>query len=358
MSEIASLVRTEFLEALNKGRAALATKEMLPELTHFWFDGKTVTAYNDVIGIQVPYSTPFKGGFRGALLMGFMENSRAKEIKLTALDNDLVEAKAAGARLKLALLGPERNMWQFPEVPDSAFFKIGDDMLKVIDTHLISVSADTTVADQLGLTLQQADDEIDLYTTDSKSITWSAIKRPKGVSFQDRVTVPATFCEQLLKICAKGGMMHINADKNFVVAYNDKGVRLWSRLIEVRDPKDFRRIVSNEVPKGGVKAAFPMPQRLKLALERALVVLTGTKDQAITFIADGDILRLFTKNDTAECKDALDVDGVHPNVEARIDPTLVKRIADKAAHFRLTETALVIFCTGGEVHLISVLESK
>ena len=82
------LERKELLAALKACKPALAEKDPLTQLLCLWFSGQSLFAYNNVIGIDAPLETDFKGGVQGALLFGLVSNSLAKQAEITVDGSD------------------------------------------------------------------------------------------------------------------------------------------------------------------------------------------------------------------------------------------------------------------------------
>ena len=110
------IAREEMLAALELVEPAIARADTIEEMAHVWFSGATITAGNDEgLGIQVPYKAEFKGGIRGALLIGLLTNSRAKEISLEPAGKGSMMLKAS-AKVELSLLPMEKCLVETPNL--------------------------------------------------------------------------------------------------------------------------------------------------------------------------------------------------------------------------------------------------
>lgn len=336
------LERVAMLAAINCVKPALAAKDLVEELTHCWFDGETVTAYNDAdLGIQAPFKSPFKGGIRGSILLGLLHNSRAKEVELEPQGEGQMLLKAARARVKLAVLDEGRSVWQFPEMNAKKAFPIGEDFIEALKAVLVSVGNDTSIPEKLGVTLIQ-DDDLFLFTTDSRSIARASIKAPTKLALKGRVILPTAFCGQLLKICADGGSLELRED--CAIARNEAGVHVYARLVEVGKPLDFPGVFGKHMkfPKA---ARFEVPPLLGIALERALVLLDGATGETVTMHACEGTLRLEASHPGhGELKDSIKIPETVPEVVIKIDPDLIKRALPLSTHIVLCEES--VYLTG------------
>lgn len=344
------IARLDLIAALQIAAPALAVKDLVVELSHFWFSGSTLLAYNDVIGIEAPLVLDLVGGLRGALLLGLLENSKAKDVNVEFGEDGVAKVTAGGAKFKLALLDYKRAVWQFPRLGASPTDLLSG-FLPAIEKVLPTVGVDTSVPDQLGVTVVSDEQWMDFYTTDSKTVTWSSLSLTQGSNFPSRFVLPTTFCEQLLRLCKDGGEMAVTT--NDVVAQSKSGVRLYTRLVDVPRPVDFDAAISGLLKEGYRKLAAEIPLRLELALERALIMLQGLPNEAIEFKVGDGVLELYAKTPNGEIKDTMSLEHAFEPCTVRIDPALVKRALSNSKTFFLMPKCAVMLGDGGYVHLIA-----
>jgi hypothetical protein len=352
-----SFLRKELVDILDVTKPALASKDLIEELTQFWFKGDCVYAYNDIIGLQHPLKTDFVGGLRGSLLLGLLDKSRAKDIHIEPLQNgeDQKEMliRAANTRLTLALLDDSRALWEIPSFDKAKSVVFGKSFLEVIESVLVSVGGDTSVPDQLGVTIEPNNKFLDFYTTDSLCISWARLPLPENYNC-GRIILPEVFCEQLLRLFKDGGYLVISEDS--VAAQNSKGVYLYSRLIETNNPLDFSGQIRESIPKDYDKLLVDIPSRLKLAIERILIVLQNSPpgESARIFIDKGNILRLYVKTSIGEIKDSMKIIQEHEDIAVDADPILIKRVLQGREKFLLSDKCILLTGPKNFVHLISL----
>lgn len=348
------IARIPLLEALNTVKPALASKDLIEELTHVWFDGKFAMAYNDAeLGIQVPCPTPFKGGIRGALLTGLLQNSRAKEVTFEEAGDGAMLLKAAQARATLSVLEPARMaaVWKFPPVNMKNSFALTEDFALALRSVLISVGNKVEIPDTLGVTFI-GDDGLSLYATDSDTIATMQIDAPKGFKRGDRILVPTAFCEQLLKLIGRaGGFMEVC--KDCVVAGNDDGALIYARLIDAPKPSPLDKLVAkhDKFPKG---AKFQIPERLSLALDRMAVLFEGmTGETMLVKIGGGEMRMLAKVKGRGELDDSVDIPDDVPAITFRTEPSRIKRALATATYMVCSEDAVRMSDPRGFVYLAS-----
>lgn len=344
--------RIALLDACETVKPALAAKDLIEALTHIWFDGDTMTTYNDAdLGIQVPFKTEFKGGLRGNLLLGLLANSKAKEVELTPTYNDHMQIVAARTKAKLAVLGMDLAVWDFPAPVMKNTFDIGEDFVRALKAVLVSVGNDTSIPEKLGVTMTADKAGVVLYTTDSKAVTQVRAATPKGkwMTKGDSVIMPTAFCEQVLRVCAAGGFMEVR--KDCVIAGNGDGVLVYARLVDVHKPLDFAGTFAAH---SKAKDKFDIPTKLEGALDRAIVLLDGMAiGEPVTLLAFQDKLRVETHAEgRGNMKDFMDVPGIN-EIELKVDPQLLKRALPYATEMVLTDQAVVFYGPDAFVYLAS-----
>lgn len=348
-----SFPRRDFLDTLNLAKPGLASKDLIEELCCYWFQGNELYAYNDLIGLQVPFKTDFVGGLRGSLLLGLLDKSRAKEITISPLNGGSeMLVKAANTRLTLALLEQNRALWEVPQFDRSKSFVMEKEFIDALENVLVSVGGDTSVPDQLGVTVLATNNTLDLFTTDNNTISWQRLPKPKSYNIE-RVIIPTAFCEQLLRLFRDGAYIIITEDS--IMAQNTKGLFLFSRLIESSRPLDLADMVASSLPETYEKDLISVPSRLKLAIERVTIVLENRVGQAAEFYIEENsrFLRLYCKTDLGEIKDSMRLDQEHPSVKISVDPILIRRALANRTQFLLTDHCLVLAGPGEFIHLIS-----
>lgn len=330
--------RVAMLAALNLIKPAIAAKDLVEELAHVWFDGETITAYNDAdLGIQVPFTSPFKGGIRGALILGLLVNSRAKEVIFELQDEGFVLLKAARAKALLTVLEPERAVYELPPASKNVY-KFGDDFTTALKSVMISVGNDTSIPEKMGITLIVSKQCIDFYTTDSQTAAHVELAQGKDCKLKpgSRYIIPTTFCEQLLRLCGNGGELDLQED--IVTATNSDGVFIWARQVVISDkPFDFAGAFARHTDFPD-EALFETPSRLSLALDRSLTMLDGLPDEPVAIMVDGGKLRLVTTAEgRGELKDSVDIAATVPAVTVKIPPNRIKRALGLTTHIAMTK---------------------
>jgi len=342
--------RTELLAILQTLSPALANKELVPGLTHFWLMGQTIHAYNDIIGLELPFESDVTGAVHGASLLGVLGQSRAAEISLDMGENGEAKLKAAGAVLKLAVIPADRSLWQ-PEWRSEEPPIWGPEVITALERVLISVGDDPAMPEHMGVTFIIAAGTLAIYATDSKTVTRAILNAPEGMP-EGRFIAPTPFCQQLVRLGSAG--VKVDLSENDIMVETENDVRLFGRLVEVSSPKDFETVISRYVTDENWNNAVAVPQGLEPALERALTVLADVQPPRAVIEVQAKMARLSAKGSHAEVeRDSVALEHECPPARLTFNPALAKRGLKHVDRMVVLADALVFF--GGEdfVYLIA-----
>ena len=90
----------ELIQALEKTRPGIASKDIIEAMSYYFFSGTDVITYNDKISIQYPLTTEFSLFVKATDLYKFVSKVKADEISMIEKDNKLViSSKKARATL-------------------------------------------------------------------------------------------------------------------------------------------------------------------------------------------------------------------------------------------------------------------
>jgi len=161
--------RKEFLGELERLKPAIGSTGSLAELSHLWFDGKTVYAFNGGLGIKAPLETEFKGGVPGKLLVGLLQSHSAEEAVIEEEENSLRVDLGKSSKTNLATLAPDRMPWDFPAKPakSASALELTEDVIDALRRSLIVRSDKPAMTVHYGVTLVDNKGNLSFYTTDS-----------------------------------------------------------------------------------------------------------------------------------------------------------------------------------------------
>lgn len=342
--------RKQLLDVLAIVRPALASASLIQVLTHFCFTEREVLAYNDQIGISTPLRAGFSGAVPGGTLLSILGASLAAEAELSASEAELL-VKAGGMKARLPLLPPDAFLFEMTDAKGDALPVAGKDFVAAISGCLRSTSSDTSVPDQLGVTLIPKKKSIDMYSVNGASMSRATVALSAPQTLSRRVTLPAPFCEQLARLAADdeaGASLTVAADHALLKTAS--GTRLFSKLVDVPKPLDFEAQFAEIVPDDLDARSVKIPDAFKLALERALVISDPSGERVYSNLSIKDeVATLITKSGKGEIRDRIRLKG-HPDVATSVDAQWLKVGCAELSHILATDGA-IIFGRGRNLYL-------
>lgn len=345
--------RKELVEKLKLVAPALSDKELIPVLTHFWFSGDTVMAFNDQIAIEVPCPTDFEGAVPGNVLLDMLNSSQSTEAKFTLTEDTLLvelgKANSKGkfatrTKLELKVLPVEDFIHTMPKVGKEDGIEGSDLFSPAIDSCMQSISNDTSIPDQLGLTIIPNGKELHLYATNNQTLSHARVKTDAKLA--GRVILSKPFCEQLITLTDGVDFRLIIEDDHAMVITSDK-VKLFGRLVNSEHPLDFSDLLSTHLSTEKKKQLIAMPKSLRNVLQRALII-TDTKmeeTKSLITVQDGK-MTVVSKSARGELRDTvLDKAGDiqdHPDISVKLNPKLLKAGCDRYSNLLVTKTCAIM----------------
>lgn len=349
------MLRTDLVDMLQLVSPGLSNNDLIPILSHVWFTGSSLMAYNDQIAVSVPLKTDFKGAVPGSTLIDLIKNSRAKDIEFIAAESELT-IKAASSRFKLGMLPDEAfNIFDMPKAskgaltPPALFFD-------AIASCMQSVGSDPSTPEQLGVTLIPDDKDLELYSTNNATITYTKITLPLGKP--TRVTLSADFCKQMVSIAKSEKNVKVEIHDDYSLLTTPKGISLFGRLIEIDKPLDFAGIMENNIPDDAKKIAVDIPSKLRLMIERAIIITNSTSERSQTAITitDGK-MRFLSKSSRGEVIDTVLIGDKQPDVSLDLDCKHLKPVFDAYDKMLITDRCFIML-KGQSIYMVAGTHSK
>jgi DNA polymerase III sliding clamp (beta) subunit (PCNA family) len=320
------MLRRDLLEKLEIVAPALATNALLPILTHYCLTGKALMAFNDQIAIAVPFESDVIGAVPGQVLLSLVKSSLAKLADISNVGDTLL-VKLASTKIKLAYLSPDNFAHTMPSKRKNNFIvKDRKSFLDALKVCMLSVGHDTSITDQLGVTLipDEGKPAVLAFSTDNATIAHARIELPpESPPLKQRTILSEQFVKQVLTHGATEKAMHFEINSDYALM-EVPGITLFGRLIVSTSPIDFVDIASRHFPKEARKKVVPIPTKLEKILDRAVIITDSMTDQAATAVScDGDIMKFVSKTSRGEIAETMQTPG-HPQVKTRLGPKLLR----------------------------------
>lgn len=349
--------KNDLLDALQTAAPALSKSNVIEALSYFWFRGDHVMAFNDQIAISTPLKTEFVGALPGDLLLKMLKTTSAKVVSFVPPEgkNKTFLLKAGAAKIKLPVLDAEKAfIFDIPKIEKNTKIVPSAETLSAFETCLISVSSDTSIPDQLGITVVIDGKKIELYSTNNLSLSFCRINIGQTLP-KMRMILPTLFCNQMLKLAKDAKDCWISFQDDHAIFFAD-GTTLFGSFVSTPKPLDFQSLVKQHeayLDKGMIE----IPSKLKKVIERSILMTdpNAAPDQSSVQItaADGKMVFL-AKSAKGEVRDSIPVTSkAQKDLQILVDPRLLKTGVDRMVEFLATKNCVIMRNEIG-VYLISV----
>ncbi len=320
--------RQEFLQLLKSCRHGLSTRDLVPALSCFCFYKGEVTSFDDVVAVVAPCAVGgFTGGFRGGLLIKWLETATAKAVKLCELEEKgKMEWRAGRSRLKMEVLPGEefafsilRHEGEVVEIPN---FK------EYLQAAAASMGTDPSNPWRLGVTVSFWQDSITFFSADNLSVTavFAEYEVPQKLQGSQVILVPR-LVDVLL--ADKEQPTHLAVIKNTTIRFDyESGRKVFCRLSTDVDCRKFQKVL--DMVDWNTGQWCEIPERLDQILDQMEVPLKNVDDPLCSLeLTDAGTLLVSAKGSGLELSDwtRLDAgnDENHVPVVVRLNPKVLKR---------------------------------
>jgi hypothetical protein len=351
-------LRYRLISALETVKPAIAINQLIPLLTHYWFTGTHLMAYNGAIALQVPCRTNFRGAVPGKVLELLDCADFDGDIEVTSQDGNISinDAACNRLRIKLKMLRPD-FVFEMP----AAKRRRSDpqaiaELIEAIEHCLISVGRDTSTIEQLGVTLERSGKRIMLYATDGATIARASIK--DRLPLAQRTILPTAFCEQMLHLYQEHlddkAQVHFEVGEAHALFVAGE-IKLYARLLQARSPLNFSGTVAHFLPPAFQQQPVDVPQRLRRALELHSLVC-GESRRLMDLSVRAETLRLWSQDDDEEIDEVMPLPG-HHDVAVRFEPRLLRR-AVGFEKMLVAPQCVALSKASGPLYLVSASEPR
>lgn len=352
----------ELRETLSIVAPSLSTKDFIPAFRDLFFDGKHISGFNGKFGISMGCETGCQGSVRGEVLKNFMEHSRARQTELTVKDLVLT-VLSGGSTLELpfsAEVTPPIQALLLNTEAQSAIV-LDDQVVEGVDKCLRGTVDDPTLGPRMGILFEVSRKGVDLYSTDSKTISHFSIAQPTSLKQTLRFSVACDFVAQLLRLAGKftAGASTMSVDAQSVsVTFGPSCVLVGSvRGVEADIIESFSKTIAHHCQSSDSPPML-IPQAMIPALDRALSVAEPQNPLFTRCQVDHDHVYLFTKTRYGEVNDRVKFTAGLPAIEFSVEVSLLRRMLENETTIEFTNSFCIVLRQGNFLHLIGTQPSK
>lgn len=318
--------REALLRILGLVRPALASQDYIPALTHVKFDGEYAIAYNDISAISVACDAPIKRCVPGDLFIRALGSFGGSTVALAYDDAKSSLLLSSGrSKLKLPTLDPKDFPFSIPtEVAPEIILTAP--IMRGIERCLISVGADPTHPEQMGVTLEEGADGAVLFSTDNFVISRFQTNADIKLPGEAPIILPTFFCEQLVTLSKAfpEESVRLTIFPTALLAELGLAAAIFTKTLVDLTPVDFPKVIKKHIVSPASVDLSKIPDAFDAAFERALLVLSNDVDKVTKVETDYSGVSLFSTSAMGDSDDDIEM-KLTKEVQFLIDPALVVR---------------------------------
>lgn len=323
--------KNNLLEALNKVKPGLASKDMIEQSTSFVFADGMVLTYNDEIAVSCPVDCELEGVVASKELLGTLGKFKKDEVIINTTDSEL-QLKQGPSEVGIALettitlpleeLGKPKKYKPLPKefVEGLAMctFSASTDLSKPILTCIHVVSNVIESCDNYRATIYDLE-------LPEKGEEW----------VKEDMLIPNPSIQQLIRYtpiayCATEGWVHFKCEGDVIFS---------CRTFEGEYP-DVTELIQDK----GVSCK--LPSNLDQALDRASVFSKAefAQDEHVKITISGKQMTVEGKGTTGWSKDPMRIKDEGTDLEFSINPKFLSQIIKKVPSVVICESTLLFSC--------------
>lgn len=326
--------RTDLVALLQRAAPALSSRDDIPVFAAFCFDGKTVTAYDEIVAITVPAELPFKGAVHGRTLLDWLKTGGGKaDVKIESKEEESTW-KMGRSKLTLAFVGEDGFPFQRPE-GDSIEIPLKAEFLLAMKECLSTMGQDASHPWRLGICVQFQKGKIIFASSDNTQATRVELPFKVPPAFRKKVVQLAP------KFCQLAAGMGDEQPKTLRVADDwaeltcRTGLRLFAKTIEEHKADIFEKLFDGSRAAAAEVGLVEVPNGAERLVEQAAVVLARETNKRSSLKVAGGRLRIKTNAQVGLGDGSVATD--HAEAEVLINPELLGGLFRAVRKFAITE---------------------
>lgn len=322
--------RSELLSAVNKARAVITKKTVLPILSHFLLEAREedsssllkITASDLRVNIECAIPCEIEEGGTITLsaerLSSVASTFPDEEVAISLVENRVVDIRCAKVRVKLFSMSPD----DFP--PVRTFEGIEPvvlpqkDLRDIFSKTSFAICTDQARYNLTGLLFELNEDKITCVSTDGRRMSLCRYQSDSLDSgLRKKVTIPGKVVTEVERLLQEEGNVEVFFDEN-QVAFSLGSVRLTSALIEGSFP-NYEMVI----PKKHDKEVLVGKDVFQESVARAKA-MTNEKFNSVRLVIGGNqiILRVSTP-DVGEFEEEIPAEYEGEEIEIAFNPDFI-----------------------------------
>lgn len=393
--------RAALLDALRRCRPALAKAgNRAVELTTFWFDGGSVSAYNGRLAIFADLPTELQGGVEHTLFRWLLDTEGETAVLSVeagrivgrsgegnqngegaqSIEPSRLTVTVGASEARFAILPKDRQPLKPEQIeqmlpPVKSGVKIDAEFSAGLENILVSLDPMSAVLPRMGAFFVPGRDNLDVYATDDVTISWLHLPLPAGFATDTPfILMPTGFIRQLVNMAQPSRLVAVDREEPEEVPARralvddepelplaepedvqlfihgrsalamSPGILAIGHLIDHQTMPDF----AGELDSYAAVKTVAVPADLRAALRRVMLL----KSPAGKFTVRDETLLIATERSHGALWESLPLPG-HPDIEAHYSPELVLRALSGRTALRISDSAICLSGPADFLHLIA-----
>jgi len=353
--------REELLGKLDVAKLAIDARDFIPILSHFCFHGKTVTAYNDFIGIRVKCSTNFTLALQANTLLRLLSSVHTEEVDIGFSKNAVffkAGAARTGVRGRLPYMGEDDFLFKWPNLKRLGMhqFKAKQAERFFNGLELCLSSVGDQMPSQMGVTLNHKGKLLCMYSTNNKAVSKFSTMALTNAGVEN-IILPTVFCQALLKGAQTYGYddVGIQVAKDFFVVSFGYECKIYGKLVSNKDPLDFEKVLAAHLEKGYKDKIRKLPKNFLEIFERALLILSNDLLKQVRVQLELNTLTAEAKSSLGKVKSSAVFKKNLPAKAFSVDAELVVKAVEQCNSVYFGKR-VVVFVNDTYMHLLATQE--
>jgi len=341
--------RSTFSETLKSLKPALSSGGAIPELKHFWFDGKYLYAYDGGLGIRLPFEGDIKGGVLGSTLLSLVNSSTLKEIFLDVVKGELV-VQMGRSKTSIPIMAESSNPWGFTDQKAGSFsFNLSKEFIEGLKIVSVLEAEQPKRSEHYGVVLFPSRDFIGLYSTDSKALA-SVEVDGKFAPELHKMILPHKFVAQLISLGKEGHEVVFTED---MIVANLGDIQVCSTLLDNENVVELPNVLDTHA--SDTDNFVDIPELLGEALSRANI-LAGPKENYVKLSVNKKELSVTGKLAQGSLNEKLVLAKEGGTEQIALGLKQLTKLSRCSTSFAIGKTALILTGKSSEIYILGAYE--
>lgn len=353
--------RKELLDKLNIAKTCLATQDIIPILTHFYFDKDKIMSFNIGQAVIIQEETGLNCCVPGDEITKLLASYNTDEISVLQKD-DTVTVKSGRSNVKLKTLPAVNFPFKLESLDSAKQHDLPGEFFEGMRQVSISMGNNASKRNQYGITVVSSRTKTTLYSSDIARISSFTLSKPLE-SDPFTILLPRPFCENLISISKDfdGGKLYVGKEYVMIDLYKEgktSGIQLHSKFSDDVALLPFEKIMSSL---DLTKIKFQnIPESLISGIDRNLILIASDKNPEIELSTNGKIMTLTSSNAQGDAFDEIEFEETLPTVTCKMKPAFARQAiaASKKITFTDFEGGIILIGVSENfLHLVSSIGS-